>query len=71
MVSNSEKRNEIIVRGKKERKININFFLFILFQCLIDYKWAEDDCAKNPITCPDGLTVSIWEKNTFPVMVRL
>jgi len=38
-------------------------------QCLIHYKWAEDDCARDPISCSDGLTVSIWEKNTFPVMV--
>ena len=42
-------------------------YLCFFFQCLIDAKWFREDdkCAKNPIDCPDGFTVSIWEKTTF------
>ena len=41
--------------------------LLFCFQCLIDAKWYrdDDDCAKNPKDCPDGFTVSVWEKTTF------
>lgn len=36
-------------------------------ECMADSKWVEnnDVCALNPKDCPDGLTVSIWEKNTY------
>lgn len=35
-------------------------------KCLIDndYLKAGDKCARNPANCPDGFTVSIWEKNS-------
>ena len=33
---------------------------------MVDANWAKDNdvCAKNPRDCPDGITFSIWEKNT-------
>ncbi len=36
-------------------------------QCMSDSSWVKDNdaCARNPKDCPDGLTFSIWEKNTF------
>ena len=40
---------------------------FLIFQCLIHSNWFKEDdaCAKNPRDCENGLTVSIWEKNTI------
>lgn len=44
--------------------------------CMIDYDWVTEEdknlkfsCIKNPKDCKDGLTLSIWEKNTFDEMV--
>ena len=42
---------------------------------MIDFDWirSEDQkkysCIKSPKDCQDGLTISIWEKNTFDEMV--
>ena len=32
---------------------------------------VDDACAANPKYCKDGLTVSVWEKNTFDDSVML
>ena len=43
---------------------------------MIDYDWVTEEdknlkfsCIKNPKDCKDGLTLSIWEKNTCDEMV--
>ena len=46
---------------------------FNCFQCLVDSDWlkVDDDCARNPKFCKDGLTLSVWEKNTFDSSVMV
>ena len=37
-------------------------------QCLVDDDFqgeVEDDCLKNPGNCEDGLSLSLFYKNTF------
>lgn len=36
-------------------------------QCLVHTPWVKDndECAKNPLNCPDGMTFAMWEKNPF------
>ena len=45
---------------------------------MIDYDWVTEEdknlkfsCIKNPKDCKDGLTLSIWEKNTFDEITNI
>ena len=55
---------------KSKFNSNIAYFncvKYIFFQCVVDDDFQDegDECAVNPVNCADGISYSMFYKNTF------